>query len=153
MRVEKISLNNISAEISTPRKMSSENIIMYIHGGGFVSGSPKATRAYCSMLAKYSGCRVISIAYSLAPEYTWSAPVDDCYAAYLGIRKMYPNAKIALTGESAGGNLVLATAIVQTQMRCIRNWKAQVPHVIYINTTTLFMHLPQSVQAHLKLCS
>lgn len=111
VRVEKINLNNISAEISTPRKMSSENIIMYIHGGGFVSGSPKATRAYCSMLAKYSGCRVISIAYSLAPEYTWPAPVDDCYAAYLGIRKMYPNAKIALTGESAGGNLVLATTI------------------------------------------
>lgn len=72
----------------------------------FVSGSAKATSAYCSMLAKYSGCRVVSINYALAPEQVWPSAVNDVVTAYLALRHQFPEAKFCLTGESAGGNLV-----------------------------------------------
>lgn len=124
IKIRKLDLDGVYGEMSIPRKQTSDNIIMYIHGGGLVSGSAKATRAYCSMLAKYSGCRVISIDYALAPEHPWPAGVDSCYTAYKAIRKQYPRAKLALTGESAGGNLSLTTTI-----RLIQNGE-QVPECL-----------------------
>lgn len=124
VRRRKLDLNGIYGEMSLPKKISSPNIILYIHGGGFVSGSPKATRAYCSMLAKYSGCRVVSIAYRLAPEHTFPAPLLDCERAYLALRQQFPQAKICLTGESAGGNLTVALTV-----RLLRHQK-QIPECI-----------------------
>ena len=111
VKVRKLLLGNISAEISTPEKVDGEGIIMYIHGGGLVSGSAKATRGYCSMLAKYSGLRVVSINYRLAPENIYPAAVDDCEEAYLALHEMYPKAKICLTGESGGAYLTTALTI------------------------------------------
>lgn len=109
--IQKIMLDNISAEISTPESVTGNGIIMYIHGGGLVSGSAKATRGYCSMLAKYSGLRVVSINYRLAPENKFPAALDDCEEAYLALHRMYPEAKICLTGESGGGYLTTALTI------------------------------------------
>ena len=111
VKIKKLDLGGVMGEMSIPKKVTSPNILMYIHGGGLVSGSAKATRAYCSMLAKYSGCRVVSIDYALAPEKVWPAAVDDCITAYLALRKQFPEAKLCLTGESGGGNLTLATVI------------------------------------------
>ncbi|MBR1797793.1 MAG: alpha/beta hydrolase [Clostridiales bacterium] len=87
------------------------NIIIYIHGGGFVSGAALSSKGYSSMLAKYSGQRVFSLDYSLSPEHKYPDAVNDCYAEYQEIRNRYPNAKISLVGESAGGNLCLALAL------------------------------------------
>lgn len=102
-------IEGVNCLILTPRKKKSENIIFYIHGGGFVNGSAKSTGSYASMLAHYSGCRVISCDYALAPEHPYPQGVEDCVAVYRGICQEY-GTKIALVGESAGGNLVLATA-------------------------------------------
>lgn len=87
------------------------NIIMYLHGGGFVTGNALVTESYSSMLAKYSGFRVYSVNYSLAPEHQFPAGFDDCCNAFEALTEMYPDSKITLVGESAGGNLCLAVAL------------------------------------------
>ncbi|MBQ8995677.1 MAG: alpha/beta hydrolase fold domain-containing protein [Oscillospiraceae bacterium] len=111
VRFSKIDLGGISGIIATPKKMESEDLILYIHGGGLVSGSAKATKGYCSMLAKHSGCRVISIDYRLCPENPYPAGIDDCETAYLALRKTFPNSKVCVTGESAGGFLTLTLTV------------------------------------------
>lgn len=111
VRVKKLMLGNISAELSTPETVTGEGIILYIHGGGLVSGSAKATRGYCSMLAKYSSLRVVSINYRLAPENCYPAALDDCEEAFLALHKMFPAAKICLTGESGGAYLATALTV------------------------------------------
>lgn len=111
VRVEKLDLNGIYGEMSIPDNCISDNIIMYIHGGGLVSGSAKATRSYCSVLARFSGYRVVSIDYRLAPENTYPAAIDDCEKAFLALHEQFPNAKICFTGESAGGYLSFATTV------------------------------------------
>lgn len=116
VKIEKINFDGVFGEITIPDNMTSENIILYIHGGGLVSGSAKATRGYCSMLSRFSGLRVISINYSLAPENKYPKGLDDCYNAYLQVREKFPQSKVAVTGESAGGYLTIALTI-----RCINN--------------------------------
>jgi acetyl esterase len=84
--------------------------IIYLHGGGWVTGSITTHDGLCRRLAHGAGCRVLSVGYRLAPEHPFPAAVDDClaatrftmeHAAELG---MDPR-RIAIGGDSAGGNL------------------------------------------------
>lgn len=111
VRFQKIKNTDCRFEVVTPNKISNENIICYIHGGGFVSGSASSSRGYSSMLAAHSGCRVVSVDYSLAPEKPFPNGFNDCCAVIGEIRKRFPKAKIALVGESAGANLCIAVAL------------------------------------------
>lgn len=107
----KIKLGKTKAIVSEYAQSKNKNIIMYIHGGGFVSGSASSSKGYSSMLSKYSGCKVISIDYALAPQYAFPNGFNDCYNAFCEILKIYPQAKITLAGESAGANLCIALAL------------------------------------------
>lgn len=107
VKIKKTEFGGVEAEISTPKNLSSDDIIIYIHGGGFVSGSASSSRAYCSMLAVKAGVRVFAINYSLAPEHPFPEGFNDCYNAYSEIAKISPDSRIAVIGESAGANLAL----------------------------------------------
>ena len=107
----RIGIGGTISELLLPENVSDDVIILYMHGGGFVSGSASAVRSYCSMLASYSGYRVISAEYRLSPEYTFPEGIEDCYNILRVIRKKYPDSKLVLAGESAGGNLSLALAL------------------------------------------
>lgn len=109
VKFKKVLFGNIKCEMAIPLKQNSDNIILYIHGGGFVSGSAQSSRGYCSMLANYSGCRVIAVNYALAPEHPYPDGVNNCFDVYRVILNNY-HCKIALIGESAGANLCLVTA-------------------------------------------
>lgn len=108
VKFSKTTLAGVKAEVAVPERLESDNIILYLHGGGFVSGGASASRGYCSMLAKYAGCRVVALDYSLAPEKPYPAAINDCHVVYQEILKKHPLSKVALIGESAGGNLCLA---------------------------------------------
>ncbi len=91
-------------------------IALYFHGGGFVIADLDTYDASPRSLANGSGAVIVSVAYRQAPEYPFPAAPDDAFAAY---RWLLDNAaslggdpeRIAVTGESAGGNLATVVAI------------------------------------------
>jgi acetyl esterase len=90
--------------------------IVFFHGGGWVTGSIDTHDGACRLLASLTRCRVVSVDYRLAPEHPFPAGVQDCvaatrwvlaHAAELGIDAK----RVALTGDSAGGNLSAVVAL------------------------------------------
>ena len=90
---------------------------LHIHGGGYIMGQPEMTDARNRLLAREIGCVVVSVDYRLAPETAFPGAVEDCYAALrwlhaeadaLGV----DTARIAIGGESAGGGLAAALALL-----------------------------------------
>lgn len=87
-------------------------VLLYLHGGGFVMGSPATHRGITAGLAKRTGMAVCVPDYRLAPEHPFPAGPDDCVAVYRGLLGMgfKPN-QICIAGDSAGGNLTLLTTL------------------------------------------
>ena len=86
--------------------------ILYLHGGGYVSGSPATHRAVTGHLAARCPARVFALDYRLAPEYPFPAAVDDATAAYRGLlAEGVAAGDIVIAGDSAGGGLSVATAL------------------------------------------
>lgn len=83
--------------------------LLYLHGGAYALGSSKVYRRLAWRLADVCCARVITIDYRLAPEHPYPAAPDDALAAYAAlIESGQRPGNIALAGDSAGGNLVLA---------------------------------------------
>jgi len=88
-----------------------DRAILYIHGGGMVACRPPQYRTLTFPLARRTGVPVFSLDYRLAPEHPYPAALDDALAAYAALRRRIPAAGIVLAGDSAGGNLALATLL------------------------------------------
>lgn len=91
-------------------------VLVYFHGGGWVIGDLDTHDVVCRTLCRGSGCAVLSVDYRLAPEHRFPAAVDDCHAAVRWVREQgtlhgLDASRIALGGDSAGGNLSAVTAI------------------------------------------
>lgn len=86
-------------------------VMLWIHGGGFVAGSPRTTLGPAVNVARASGMRLLSIDYRLAPEHPFPAPLDDALAAYRALLDEVPIDEITVGGESAGGALTLALLV------------------------------------------
>lgn len=110
-KYKKIKLNSHKALMVYPKEKKNDNIIIYIHGGGFVSGSAFSSKGYTSMLANYSGCIVVALEYGLAPERPYPCGVNHCYESYQELLKLYTNSKFAVVGESAGANLSIVLGL------------------------------------------
>ncbi|REJ87035.1 MAG: alpha/beta hydrolase [Planctomycetota bacterium] len=92
-------------------------IVVYFHGGGWVVGSIASHDAICRRLCNLSGCIFISVGYRLAPEHKFPAAVDDCYTATAWATINAPELggdpdRIAVCGDSAGGNLAAVVALL-----------------------------------------
>jgi acetyl esterase len=90
---------------------------LYFHGGGWVIGSPDTHENLCKVLANRSGARVLSVDYRLAPEHRWPAAAEDCYAATCHVAEHgaafgIDGARLAVAGDSAGGNLAAVVALL-----------------------------------------
>lgn len=106
----------IPARIYTPRGPGPFAVVVYYHGGGWVIADKNVYDAGARSIAKEANAVVVSVDYRLAPEHKFPAQHDDALTAYAWVVKNAssingdPN-KIAIAGESAGGNLAVATAI------------------------------------------
>lgn len=84
-------------------------VILYLHGGGYVTGSPWMYRGLAGRLAKLSGVEVIAPDYRLAPEAPFPAALEDAQAAFAElVARGYEPSSIVIAGDSAGGGLALA---------------------------------------------
>lgn len=92
-------------------------VLVWFHGGGWVSGSLDSADGICRSLARAAHCAVLAPQYRLAPEAPFPAALEDCHAAVAwvaekGRRHELDTARLAVGGASAGGNLAAATALL-----------------------------------------
>lgn len=110
-KIEDFTLGGVDAEIIIPENMREDAVVLYIHGGGFVSGSGRNFHIFTSYFAINSKLKIYSIDYRLAPEHPFPAGPNDCLSAYKALTELEKGKKIILLGESAGANLVLVTTL------------------------------------------
>jgi acetyl esterase len=107
----------IAITLITPRGLAGvSGCLLYYHGGGWVIGSRETVAPACHALASRGSCRVANVEYRLSPEHKFPTPLDDCYAVLKwfienGESVQVDASKIAVGGDSAGGNLAAAVAL------------------------------------------
>ncbi|WP_281783678.1 alpha/beta hydrolase [Sinimarinibacterium flocculans] len=107
-RAQAVTLGGVPCEWVSVPGADEARTLAYFHGGGFSTGSVRATRNLAAFLSRASAARVLVVGYRLAPEHPFPAPVDD------GLRVIEAlcaggagGRQLALGGDSAGGGLVL----------------------------------------------
>ena len=104
-----IRVGEIPAEWVQPLWTSNEFVLLYLHGGGYTSGSPALHRDLAHRIASASGMPALVIDYRLAPEHPFPAALEDAAFAYRWLlARNYPPERIVLAGDSAGGGLSAA---------------------------------------------
>jgi acetyl esterase/lipase len=107
----------VSIAIYYPGKSDRMPAVLFFHGGGFMGGTMKVVENPCKALAKNAGAVVVSVDYRLAPEHPFPAGLTDCFDAVTWVHaharelNIDPG-RIAVAGDSAGGNLSAACAIM-----------------------------------------
>lgn len=112
IRVEGFKIGDMNAEWIVPEGAAQNKIVMYIHGGGFISGTCHTHRMHAAKFSKVFGTKMLLFDYRLAPEHPFPAAVEDCVSAYNWLTgEGYEPSNIIVMGESAGGTLTLSTLI------------------------------------------
>jgi phosphinothricin tripeptide acetyl hydrolase len=112
VKVEHVTVPSTPAEWLTPPGARDDAAVLYLHGGGYVIGSPRSHRHLAAAVGTAAKSQVLLLDYRLAPEHPFPAAVDDAVAAYRWLldRKIAP-ARIVIGGDSAGGGLTVATLL------------------------------------------
>ncbi len=107
----------VPMRIFTPKQQKRPCVLLFFHGGGWVTGSIDSYDGICGDMAAQTGCVVASVDYRLAPEHPFPAAAEDCYAAarevflHSGLLNVLPE-NVVLIGDSAGGNLAAAVSLM-----------------------------------------
>ena len=114
-----VSKRAIKVRIYRQTRQTTQNtpVLIFFHGGGFVVGNLDTHQGSCIRLCKDTTWPVISVDYRLAPEHPFPAATEDCYDALCWAAHHHKHlkidpARIAVVGESAGGNLATVTALM-----------------------------------------
>lgn len=105
----------LRARLYVPPNDTAGRLLVFYHGGGWVTGDLDTHDAPCRLLARQAATRVLAVDYRLAPEHPYPAPVDDALAAFADVvaRAAEFGAapdRVAVGGDSAGGNLAAVVA-------------------------------------------
>ena len=114
--IRDVQAGSIPCRLYRPSVKTDLGLLVFFHGGGWVIGDLNSHDGVCRSLANKSGHAVLSVDYRLAPEHKFPIPFDDCWAS---VEWVIENAKslninpkkIAVSGDSAGGNLASAVAL------------------------------------------
>ena len=109
--------HEIPVRVLLPAERRHQDVLLFLHGGGWVTGDIESYTPACSALADATGRVVLSVDYRLAPEHPFPAGFDDCFrvAEVLlrepGLLDLEDASQITLIGDSAGGNLAAAVCL------------------------------------------
>jgi acetyl esterase/lipase len=105
---ETVSADGVSCEWLIPQSSPTDQVLLYLHGGGFVFGLTPPHLQMGAYLAQKMSLRILMVDYRLAPQHPFPATLDDCARAYGWLIKLGISAQnIVVAGDSAGGNLTL----------------------------------------------
>ena len=109
IRIEGTSANGVTAEWGQAPGADAARVLLYLHGGGYVSGSLASHRHVVAEAGRQAGMRTLALDYRLAPEHPFPAAVEDAVAGYRTLlgQGIAPG-HIAVGGDSAGGGLAVA---------------------------------------------
>jgi phosphinothricin tripeptide acetyl hydrolase len=112
VKVEQVSAPVAPAEWLRPPVAEAGRVVLYLHGGGYVIGSPRSHRHLAAAVAAAAGASALLLDYRLAPEHPFPAAVEDATAAYRWLldQAVAPG-RIVIAGDSAGGGLTVATLL------------------------------------------
>jgi acetyl esterase/lipase len=110
--VQKESIDGIDCEWHVPEGCKDAPLIYYLHGGAYMMGSPATHRRLVSHIARAAGMRAVLPDYRLAPENRFPSALEDSLCVWKALMKGGQDpANIAIGGDSAGGNLAMATLL------------------------------------------
>lgn len=108
VEVTQLTVGGRPAERSVPVVIDGPGTVLYLHGGGYVSGSLDTHRGLAGRLALAAQRPVVSLDYRLAPEHPFPAGLHDAVAA---VRDLQADGPVAVAGDSAGGGLTMAVLL------------------------------------------
>src|SRR5215471_541046 len=112
LRVEAADANGVAAEWTTTPEAEASRVILFLHGGGYVSGSLDSHRHMIGQAGREAHARTLALAYRLAPEHPFPAALEDAIAGYhFLLSQGFDPKRIAVAGESAGGGLAIAMLV------------------------------------------
>jgi epsilon-lactone hydrolase len=131
VKVERVTAPAAPAEWLRPPSAVPGRVVLYLHGGGYVMGSPRSHRHLAAAIAAAAEAGALLLDYRLAPEHPYPAAVQDATAAYRWLldQAVVPE-RIVIAGDSAGGGLTVATLLALREARlplpaggvCISPW-------------------------------
>lgn len=111
MLIDPVATGSVNGEWIKPVGRS-DRVIYFLHGGGYVAGSPRTHRGFTTALASKTGANVFALDYRLAPEHRFPAAIEDTIAGYewLISQGVQPE-QIVIGGDSAGGGLTITSLL------------------------------------------
>lgn len=110
--VERVTAPIAPAEWLAPPSVRADVVVLYLHGGGYVIGSPRSHRHLAAAIARAGRARALVLDYRLAPEHPFPAALEDAVAAYRWLLAQgTAPARLVVAGDSAGGGLTVATLV------------------------------------------
>ena len=104
-----VAAHGVACEWVGDEAAARRGVLLFLHGGAFCLHLPNGYRLLAHRLAQATGLRVLVPDYRLAPEHPFPAGLDDCFAVYGWlIDQGFPSERLAIAGDSAGGNLAWA---------------------------------------------
>ena len=111
VHVERVILAGIENYWFTPASITSNEVVVYLHGGAFTMGSIKSHKAMVSHIANAMGRKILFVEYSLAPEKPFPAAIHEATTVIEALLHATPGLQFGIMGDSCGGNLALSTTL------------------------------------------
>jgi acetyl esterase/lipase len=112
VEVEQTQIAGVDVDWLRPKNARKDKVLLYLHGGAYVMGSPRTHRQLVSHTARAAGVVAVLPDYRLAPEHPFPAAIDDSVAVYRSLLESgFKPEDIIISGDSAGGGLSVATLL------------------------------------------
>lgn len=135
----------VPVRVFRPHHRRRQDVILFLHGGGWVTGDVESYTPACATMADLTGCTVASVDYRLAPEHPFPAGLEDCLRVVRQLLEDPGRAgvdsarRIVLVGDSAGGNLAAAVSL-----QLLREGRGGVGRQILLYPVTHWDHDPDT---------